>query len=704
MSTVAVALSKLHLSQHNVRHPVEGDPANDVHDLQASILAQGLMNPLQVHPLKKPKGHYAVHAGGRRLRALLGLVEDGKLPAEHEVDCYISDAPAADLAEASLAENLVRVALKPTAEFEAFAALAAAGMDEAEIAQRYAVTVLHVRQRMRLGRLHPTILAALDEGRISLDLAKAYAATEDQALQARVFGEMAAGYNHQPHNVRNAIRGGSSAYDTEKMLGVVGIDAYVAAGGAIEEDLFGGGHRVVHPGTLADLYYPKLEAMSAELAKQLPERVTIATSAANVGRYVHVHTEPSEEQRDRLTEIDARSEQIGDQLEQLGEDDGSGAIVATRPDDQSRIEQLLEEQDRLQDEAEKIHDEAPEALPDGPLVAVAEPGADGMRVTAYYRPAGWVDPNVTGGSSASGDAAAASLDKPIGLDPRIGFGDPKPAVKAETGLTADAIEVMRTHRRAALRAMMVDERGGSWSVAAALLPFMVLRNLLGAEGRRYGIRGNAAAELGAAQGSFATAYGPVIALAKPDEFTDQPCARRWTDTLAYLEEQEWLTEPDLRRAFALFTVAPDRMRELAGAAAAALLLDRSLNAPGFRVPLHDELALLMGQGDREELRKQWVPDEAFFSRLPKSRRLEAVEAISPAIAREIGKLPTGDIAAACALIFSGSDQARKRWRMQPAMIANARRWVPEFLAFGPDAGSPRLADVIGTERAEEMAA
>ena len=706
MSTTPIPLSKLRLSPRNARDPKEGDLALQVHDLQASIVAHGLMTPLTVHKLRAPRGHYGVVAGGRRLKALQGLQADGKLPRHlAEVDCYVTDVDDSALTEMSIAENMVRVAMRPVEEFEAFAVLANDGADEAAIAERFGTTLRHVQQRMRLGRLHPDILAALDERRISDEHARAYASTADQALQIRVYGEMSAGWQHYPHNIRNAIRGGSAAVDTDRMLRVVGTAAYLDAGGQLEEDFFTDQQRVLQPGTLQDLYYAKLAEQEAALKATLPDHVEISTSGVGLGPAIFPTANLSDEDRDRLLAIDARADEIHEAFDQLAEPDPDAIdfntdepppMKASKPDDQAKVDALRAELCALEDEGEAIHAASTTALPEGPAVAWVEPTATGMQIKGWYRPAGWAPEGAP--AAPASKAPAASLDKPIGLDPRIGFGDPKPAVKAETGLTADAIEIMRSHRRAILRGMMVDETGRAWGAAAALLPFVTLRSLLGAQGRSYGIRGNAAAELGIATGAIQTASGPAVTLGRLDELSAQPCARRWGDTLTYLEGADWMTEPDLRRAFALFTVAPERQRDLAGAVAAALLLDRSLSAPGYRVPLHDELALLMDTADQEDVRHQFTPDTAFFERLPKSRRLEAVAEISPAISKEIGKLPTADIAEACALFFTGSDVARRRWKMQPVQVAQAKRWIPAFLAFAPRSDKPRIVDVMAAEK------
>jgi ParB family chromosome partitioning protein len=42
-----------------------------------------------VTSVRKPRGSFAVEAGGRRLRALQALAEEGKLEPAHEVCCLV---------------------------------------------------------------------------------------------------------------------------------------------------------------------------------------------------------------------------------------------------------------------------------------------------------------------------------------------------------------------------------------------------------------------------------------------------------------------------------------------------------------------------------------------------------------------------------------------------------------------------------------
>ena len=194
-----ISLDKLVPSPRNVRRST--DAKADL-QLKADIEARGLLQNLVVVSVPKPRGRYAVEAGGRRLAALKALAEDGKLSPTYEVSCLVLERGSA-VQEASLAENFQRLAMNPADECLAFSALIEQGSNVEEVARRFGLTTRFVEGRLRLADLAPAIFEALGAGEISLDLAKAYAATPDQARQEYVFEQMSRGYGAAyPDSVR----------------------------------------------------------------------------------------------------------------------------------------------------------------------------------------------------------------------------------------------------------------------------------------------------------------------------------------------------------------------------------------------------------------------------------------------------------------------------------------------------------------------
>ena len=100
-------------------------------------------------------GLYHVIAGGRRLEAIHSLQSEGKLPKDFAVPCQIVNDESA--LEMSLAENVVRLAMHPADQFEAFAELIDKGQSAADVATRFGIEESLVHKRMKLARVAPEL-------------------------------------------------------------------------------------------------------------------------------------------------------------------------------------------------------------------------------------------------------------------------------------------------------------------------------------------------------------------------------------------------------------------------------------------------------------------------------------------------------------------------------------------------------------------
>lgn len=168
--------------------------------------------------------------------------------------------------------------MNPADEFDAFATIAKQqrrqGSTEedaiAYVARRFGVTVKHVQGRLRLASLAPEILEALRAGKISLDIAKAYAGSTDHAVQLQVFKAVAkVRYPLVAKDIRNRLRGVTCALDDWRMQ-FVGLDAYRAAGGRTEAEMFmgtDGEERALDVALLEKLATAKGEEAAAAAAK-----------------------------------------------------------------------------------------------------------------------------------------------------------------------------------------------------------------------------------------------------------------------------------------------------------------------------------------------------------------------------------------------------------------------------------------------------
>ena len=257
MRATFIPIGKLSIHESNVRRT---DKRADIDALAASIVAHGLLQNLTV--VARSDGRYAVVAGGRRLTALKRLARDGRIARDYAAPCTIIPEDAGG--EASLAENLQRVAMNVMDEVDAFATLLEGGASVDDIARRFGATLRHVEQRLALARLSPKIKAAYRKGEVSLDAARAFCITDDPERQEAVFKQLAKpivqGANVRAHLTQGRVPA------RDRLAIMVGLEAYEAAGGGIVRDLFEDGVAFLDDADLLRrLALEKAEAWRADL-------------------------------------------------------------------------------------------------------------------------------------------------------------------------------------------------------------------------------------------------------------------------------------------------------------------------------------------------------------------------------------------------------------------------------------------------------
>lgn len=225
-----IPLNKLDLANANVRKTGAQD---SIEELAASIAAHGLLTSLDVQ--KGKRGRYTVIAGQRRYRALSLLAARGQLPVDYPVLCHVLERDA-DPLEIGLAENVVRIAMHPADQFEAFRELIDKGASVPDIAARFGVSETLVEKRLKLGRVAPPILDAYRAGDIGLEQMQAFALSDDREAQERVFAACN-GHRADPRTIRRALTEGEIP-STDPRLCFIGLAAYEAAGGPVRRDLF----------------------------------------------------------------------------------------------------------------------------------------------------------------------------------------------------------------------------------------------------------------------------------------------------------------------------------------------------------------------------------------------------------------------------------------------------------------------------------
>ncbi len=232
-----IPLRNLEPSERNAR--TTAAPAEAMRELEASLEAHGLLENLVVRAHDDGKTFHVV-GGGRRLKALRALAQKrrGRFRTTTPIPCRVIPDDAID-EEISAAENLVRVNMHPVDQFTAFHKLLDRGLTARQIANRFGVSARAVQRRLRLGDIAPEVLSHARDGHLTLDQLEAFAATADRARQLDVWNKMRShnGYTATAGWIRHELqRGLVSAASARARF--VGLKAYKAAGGKVEEDLF----------------------------------------------------------------------------------------------------------------------------------------------------------------------------------------------------------------------------------------------------------------------------------------------------------------------------------------------------------------------------------------------------------------------------------------------------------------------------------
>lgn len=263
-----VALRHLCLSTENVR---KTEPTH-ITELAAMIEAQGLLAALhvtrEVDEVGQVTGRYAVHAGGRRYRALMLLQSRGKLSLDSLIECKL--VQAGEGLEVSLAENLGQEPMHPADEYAAFQGLIDAGKSIEQVSIAFGVTQLHVKRRLKLASVAPSVLAVFRAGEMSLDVLMAFASNDDQERQEAVWAGLGTWERNNAHLIRNRLDEEEIEQDDPRVK-AIGLQNYLDAGGTLKEDLFADDNHappLVDVGLVdllvGELMQPAVEAVSAE--------------------------------------------------------------------------------------------------------------------------------------------------------------------------------------------------------------------------------------------------------------------------------------------------------------------------------------------------------------------------------------------------------------------------------------------------------
>lgn len=347
-----VPFNKLVLSPTYQARPE--NPALPLTELAASIEAAGLLHNLIV--VRGARGVHEVCAGGRRLRAMALLVEQGRWAENQPVPVLV--VPAEQALMASLIENVEREALNPADEFAAFARLIDGGRSVEDVAAAFGVTPQVVKRRLKLAAASPALLTLFREGGIGLDCLMVLASVDDTARQEQLWQQLPE-WNRSADQLRRLLTRGEVESDRDGVAIFVTVAAYEAAGGPLRRDLFSddGKAYLQDAALLERLALDKLKQPACEVASEGWKWVDVRAryvyeDYVRHGEVRRARRAPNADEAARHAQLEADLETLHARMEALSDDDG----------DESEYAALEADDERLQAELSAI-DEALAAFP-----------------------------------------------------------------------------------------------------------------------------------------------------------------------------------------------------------------------------------------------------------------------------------------------------------------------------------------------------
>jgi len=623
-------IDQLCLSPLNVRTHEAAISGTAIAAMEALLLSQGQLEPILVHPLKGNTRKWGAHAGGRRYRAFKNLVATGVLPPDFPIKVEIKEGLSdAQLLAESMVENIGRRDLEDYETFAGVRRMHKLGQTVDQIAVALGQEPDAIARWLRLGNLAEPIFHALAAGRITTEQARAFGATEDVAVQLAAWERLSAGINPrtEPVSIRAAL--GIGDRELGKLLTFVGEDAYLAAGGRLEPDLFATGDdrfgRIVDAGKLRELAEVRLAALR--------------------GEYRH-----------RTGRPDLR-------------------FVAHPPkNDMDTIDHQL----RVTPggTGEWIN------LPEGDIVAHLYVDHAGKPAVGWWwasRKAKFADRRGDRAAAQASPRAVDAVVKAEGLKPAAAIGAQfdgarqvaDAAIREEEGLSAEGVDIFRSVRRTILRGLLVDDAEAGGDAGTDYLVWTQLRLAMDMDAR--------STKLGVGNKAGAPA-DPEVA---NEHVRAMPGHTRWREALDELRGQSFMAAEDYGEAFLDYRASNPRVKRLAAAAVTGWSLERSLAADGYVVPVHDTLAGALGI-DRwnhdERVRRYWTPTEELLRRIPTRQAVAIAEPfVEPDSFGAWAKAKAADIVRRLVQLVTGEQVRGAR----PDLAAAAATWVHPLLRFHP---------------------
>jgi ParB family transcriptional regulator, chromosome partitioning protein len=252
-----IPLNRLKKSPRNARKTPHA--ASDIEALASSIASHGMLQAPVVEPETrdgKPTGCYLVTIGEGRRQAQLLRAKRKEIAKNEPIRCLIETTH--DAFEISLAENAIRSPIR----IPLTSSMLSIGCTPSKASAPMILPLVLASRRPSLSSvsswLPPRLIQAYRDGELSFAHLSAFAITDDQKRQEKVFDQL------RPDDDRADILaslGEDQIPASDPRAVFVGRDAYVAAGGGMLADLFDAADEgfFTDAALLADLATRKLE-------------------------------------------------------------------------------------------------------------------------------------------------------------------------------------------------------------------------------------------------------------------------------------------------------------------------------------------------------------------------------------------------------------------------------------------------------------
>jgi ParB family chromosome partitioning protein len=332
-----VPFNKLVLSPTYQARPENPAAPLPLAELAASIEAASLLHNLIV--VRGARGVHEVCAGGRRLRAMSLLVEQGRWAENQPVPVLV--VPAEQALMASLIENVEREALNPADEFAAFARLIDGGRSVEDVAAAFGVTPQVVKRRLKLAAVSPALLTLFRGGGIGLACLMVLASIDDPARQEELWQQLPE-WNRSADQLRRLLTRGEVESDRDGVAIFVTVAAYEAAGGPLRRDLFSdeGKAYLQDAALLERLALGKLQQPAREVAAEGWKWVDVRAryvyeDYVRHGEVRRARRAPNAEEAARHVQLEAELETLHARMEAMSDDDGDeNEYIALEADDE----------------------------------------------------------------------------------------------------------------------------------------------------------------------------------------------------------------------------------------------------------------------------------------------------------------------------------------------------------------------------------